>query len=842
MYPAISILLPMVAWWPSFAACGETMDDAGKAAARGVLQRLLGARAADIRLESLPATDGSDTFETTAADGKITVKGTGAVATCRGVYDFLRTGNFGMVTRYGTRLALPARWPDTPVRRIASPFALRQQYNVVSAGYVFPFWDWDQWERELDYDALHGYNMLMAPVATEAIMDRVWKQLGLTQAEIDGFTPGPAYLPWFRMGNLTRHDGPLTPSWHADQIALQHRLLDRMRALGIKPVIHGFAGFVPPGIARLHPDLKLHATAWGGFPADKQALVLAPDQPLYAQIQKLYLAEYRKEFGDCRYVLVDSFNEMELSPGRPAAEWLAGYGAATYQALEAAQPGAVWVIQGWMFGYQRNIWDDTTVRALLGGVPDDRMLILDYPNDYNALFWKNGMDYTVFEGFHNKPWLGGVVPNMGNNTPFNGVLDFYVKYPGTLQHSKTGNNRGICICPEGFENNEVIYEALADGSWHTGTMDTDKWLQAYCESRYGAYPAAMKQAWDIFRGTCYASLHDHPRHGWAFMNLNGKGSLDANPQFHQAADGFLSCAARLGSSSLYLADAIEIAAQSLGFRADEWFALAAASYRQADTEQGDRARDRGLRLLADLDRLLESHPTHRLTRWLDFTRRHGGSPAEQAFYAADARRIVTVWGPPVNDYAAKMWSGLIRDFYAPRMKAVLDGVRDGKRFDCGPWEEKWVESTTLSRIAPFDNPLAEAAQLVAAVCRESVPKVVAPAGEIIGEWIPAQMSLEWKPLEWRITSAQLRNLRGVCFGYAGGNHRLDIQSVAIIADGKEIARETHNGMAGIPSNANTYLLDIPAGTRANNDCLVRAVVRSAGGTDSRGNVMLLPRK
>jgi alpha-N-acetylglucosaminidase len=184
-----------------------------------------------------------------------------------------------MVTRYGTRLKLPVHWPDAPKRRVTTPFALRQHYNVVTAGYVFPYWDWPQWERELDYDALHGYNMLMAPVATEAIMERVWKRLGLTQAEIDAFTPGPAHLPWFRMGNLTHHDGPLTASWHKDQIALQNKLLARMRALGMEPIIQGFAGFVPPGIKRGHPDLKLHSTAWGGFPTDTRLTTIASSAP-----------------------------------------------------------------------------------------------------------------------------------------------------------------------------------------------------------------------------------------------------------------------------------------------------------------------------------------------------------------------------------------------------------------------------------------------------------------------------------------------------------------------------------------------------------------------------------
>ncbi|MFR4417506.1 MAG: alpha-N-acetylglucosaminidase TIM-barrel domain-containing protein [Akkermansia sp.] len=69
----------------------------------------------------------------------------------------------------------------------------------------------------------------------------------------------------------------------------------------------------------------------------------------------------------------------------------------------ASDPEAVWVMQGWMFGYQRNIWNINTLKALLIKVPDDKMLLLDLAADYNKTFWRNGMNWDVFKGFFNKP-------------------------------------------------------------------------------------------------------------------------------------------------------------------------------------------------------------------------------------------------------------------------------------------------------------------------------------------------------------------------------------------------------------------------------------------------------
>lgn len=47
------------------------------------------------------------------------------------------------------------------------------------------------------------------------------------------------------MGNMHGWGGPITQNWIDDQLILQHKILDRMRALGMIPVLPGFAGHVP---------------------------------------------------------------------------------------------------------------------------------------------------------------------------------------------------------------------------------------------------------------------------------------------------------------------------------------------------------------------------------------------------------------------------------------------------------------------------------------------------------------------------------------------------------------------------------------------------------------------
>ncbi len=821
--------------------CPCLADTGPELAARGVIQRLAPSLSDRVHFATIPADQGRDVYEYQSTGGILTVRGNTGVAMCRGFYDYLQANQLGMVSWGGAQLVIPANLPESPLTRVTTPYDHRFYFNVVTYGYTMPYWTWDRWQQEIDWMALHGINLPLALVGNEAIGQRVFQQAGLTQSEIDSFYTGPAHLPWQRMGNITGVDGPLPQSWHTDQIALEHKILDRMHELGIEPIVPAFAGFVPKEMKRVHPEAQLHELSWGGFPSSKHAWLLAPDSPLFGELGSAFIHQWEKEFGKCRYYLADSFNEMQLpKTDQPVTELLAGYGDATYRSIHAGDPDAVWVVQGWMFGYERSIWNAGTVAALLSKVPDDKMLILDEACDFNGVYWKNGMNWSLFNGFDNKPWVYGVIPNMGGATTWNGALNFYATDSvSALNAPNKGHMVGLGFSPEGIENNDVIYELMSDLAWKKEPIKLDDWLPVYCANRYGGCPEAMTRAWDLFRQSCYGTFSDHSRFAWQSGRFGG-GTVNRDPRFIQGIQQFLSCAGELKKSPLYRADALELAATALGIKADDWFGLARKARDSGkDDAMADQAFDRGIQFLTDCDRLLESHPLDRLQRWTDFARAHGTNDSEKDFYEENARRIVTTWGPPVNDYSNRMWSGLIRDYYRQRMRLIFDALKTGKHFERAKWEESYVRSHGVSKVEPFSDPLDSAVKLVNAAC--SLPMPDAPAPDSIASWTPDQMSTEWKTIDWPITADELHRMGGVEFLYTAGRHRLDVRWAAVIADGKEIARDTHHGYAGLPDNNNVYQFDIPATAQANNGCVIRASVRSDGGTDSRGQIVLIAR-
>ncbi len=55
---------------------------------------------------------------------------------------------------------------------------------------------------------------------------------------------------------------------------------------------------------------------------------------------------------------------------------------------------------------------------------------------------------------------------------------------------------------------------------------------------------------------------------------------------------------------------------------------------------------------------------------------------------------------------------LIRDFYAPRMRELINARIKGDGFDCEAWEAAWINTPGNSQLDPFDQPAEAARDLV----------------------------------------------------------------------------------------------------------------------------------
>ena len=106
----------------------------------------------------------------------------------------------------------------------------------------------------------------------------------------------------------------------------------------------------------------------------------------------------------------------------------------------------------------------------------------------------------------------------------------------------------------------------------------------------------------------------------------------------------------------------------------------------------------------------------------------------------------------------------------------------------------------------------------------------------IGGWKPAQIKAQPAPLEWDVTrQVTAAGKAQVGFEYTAGACGIDIAWVALLADGQEVSRDTHEGFAGGSPRKPVYVLDVPA-PKAGAKYALRAQVVGDGGTDSAGSV------
>ncbi|WP_199783219.1 alpha-N-acetylglucosaminidase TIM-barrel domain-containing protein, partial [Streptomyces alboniger] len=214
--------------------------------ARSALNRLLPRHAEQFRLRLRPAPGREDRFRVTGATGRIEVSGTTPGVLLTGVHWYLKYVCGTHITWNGSQSVLPRRLP-APARPLERSTSLPHRFalNDTNDGYTAPYADWTYWERMIDVLALHGCNEVLVVAGAEAVYHRVLKEFGYSDAEARAWLPAPSHQPWWLLQNLSGYGGPLSEHLISDRAELGRRICDRLRSLGIAPVLPGYYGHVP---------------------------------------------------------------------------------------------------------------------------------------------------------------------------------------------------------------------------------------------------------------------------------------------------------------------------------------------------------------------------------------------------------------------------------------------------------------------------------------------------------------------------------------------------------------------------------------------------------------------
>eukprot|EP01083_Nonionella_stella_P003952 11370_1 len=602
--------------------------------------------------------------------------------------------------------------------------------NPCTDSYSMVWWDWDRWEKELDWMALQNINLLLLPTLNELIEYELYTaHYGLSVDELTTYFVGPAFLAWFRMGNLrgwppyyTSDEHRLlsmTPGWLQQQLILSYRIIARCIELGIDLILPGFSGHVPTAFTHYVKGDFYDGSRWFGMPNELTHLkFLDPTDELfvtvgleYQRIQYDIISSFLAiKRSNTIFLWLDQFNE--LTPKSDKLEYLKKSGENQLRSLQLKEYSSKikWTIQGWMFVHMRRYWSNDKIQHYLGGIGGDDILILDLIAEKGSIA-KNS-DY--FFG-HNYIWC--FLHNFGGGAGLSGNLQNI--FDTLSNHSRNEHWRGIGISMEGIHNNPMLYHAVLYHSFkvenEANTMDV--FVAKYISSRYGKviFNAQILDMWKALHELIYNSVQGK----WSVTKslivkrpsqgiVSGVSEFDSNYIAGKTASGFQTTLVDYPVCKLFLIwerfvmfaqesrdkvlqsktfanDIAEITRQLLSDMFQQMFLLWRVN-------ESRRLEEVMLGIIDDIDATLSDFKYFRLDEWIQNARMFGDSKEEKDYFEWNARNLITRWGPnaEINDYASRQWNGLMSNYYKIRW------MRFFNRKDHVNFEKQWQKQTIAS--------------------------------------------------------------------------------------------------------------------------------------------------
>jgi len=698
-----------------FSVLAVSCMDPDVRSAKELCGRIVGEKSSGFVFEKI-ASD-KDAYEIESVGDKIVVRGNNANSMAVGLNRYL-TEFCGTTVSWWDYVptVMPETLPVIPSKVMAEALVPQRFFlNYCTFGYTMPWWGWKEWERFIDWMALNGINMPLAITGQEAVWQKVWRKWGLSDDEIRSFFVGPSHLPWQRMCNVDRWEGPLPQEWIDSQAALGKKILRRERELGMHPVLPGFAGHVPAELADHNPGLDTtRVSYWGGFADKYRTTFLAPMDPSFAAIQKDFLTEQAKLYGTDHIYGVDPFNEIDAPYWDP--ETLAKMADGIYRSMAEVDPDAVWLQMGWLFYADQEHWTPENIEAYLTAVPEGRLIILDYYLE-NIAIWKRT------NRFYGVPYIACYLGNFGGNTVIEGNMRDISAWTREAYEDGGENLVGIGSTLEGFGVNEPVYQFLMDKAWDTGISDSRR-VDMIADSRFGRESDSFREAWHLLDEDIYTSVSRtghatlnmaHPCFtGWWHWTTNPMITYD-NPTLGEVWKLMLE---DTSDKDEYLFDVANVGRQWMGNHFRELRDLYTEAYNRRDIEALEALSGEMLGIFDDTEALLSSREEFSLRRWIEDARRAGSL---SDYYEQNARTLVSVWGDSYHlcDYASRAWTGLLGTYYKPRWKMFFDRTSATQEFDQAAFDEDiwafendWrMVSTPVTYPAP-ENPVDVSRRLI----------------------------------------------------------------------------------------------------------------------------------
>lgn len=641
------------------------------------------------------STNGKDIFIITTDGAKPCIKGNSTLSVTTGFNWYLNHfAHINLAWNNGVKADLTAATLPLPMseEQHISTADYRYYFNYCTFSYSMAFWTWERWQKEIDWMALHGINLPLSLVGMDVVWKNVLTELGYNKKEINDFIAGPGFQAWWLMNNLEGWGGANPDWWYERQEVLAKNILNRMRSLGMQPVLAGYSGMVPNNIKAKKGWNVADPGAWCTF---RRPAFLVPTDSHFSEMATLYYKHLRALMGTSRYYSMDPFHEGGNTSGvnLPAAY------RAIQQEMDRENPNAVWVIQS---------WNENPRLECLQTIKSGKLLVLDLFSDGQPK-WQNG--------YNGHDFVYCMLHNFGGRVGLHGRLETTMNGYYKALRTKPNQLKGIGATPEGIETNPMLYDALFELPWANNTS-AKNWLNGYVKARYSAENTQAEEAWNLLlrsvydcktsqQGTSEPVICARPN-----LTVNSVSTWSTSAIYYdkqdviKAASLLLEAGATLSGDN-YNYDLVDVVRQAITDRASGLLKQIKQAYDARDIEKFTVLKNQFLQLILDQDRLLATHSGFSLGTWTGMARNvteenPHTTIEDKKWMEWNARTQITVWGTKsaannggLHDYSNREWSGLLKDFHYKRWNIFFDNLL-AKRAqpDWFSIEEAWTKDFT----------------------------------------------------------------------------------------------------------------------------------------------------
>lgn len=657
----------------------ETIDNV-----YGIIDRTIGAQYRDwFSFEIVNDNNENDWYEISDKNGKIHIKGNEGLSLTTGLNYYYKNYLNVHISEQTKQVSMPSAIVKVnSIIRKETPYQVRYAFNYCTLSYTFAFFGQDEWQRENDWLALNGVNVVLDLAGQEATWIKFLMNFGYSFDDAKDWLTGPAYYAWQFMDNMEVFGGPVPDGYVKDRLEMARSSQRWKRSLGMQTILQGYAGMVPTNFNEYQKDVDLLVQGgWGGF---TRPSMIATDTATYDEYARLFYEAQEFVYGATSdYYAVDPFHEGGKRPADLSDSTIADE---VLNSMLEYDKDAVWVVQGW----QSNPTND-----LLKGMGDrreDHVLVVDlikYPIASWTKYNKTSYGSTKLDAkeFNGTSWAWGLLANFGGNPSMHGQMEVMVN---DIQNAKKTSQHmvGLGIISEAQYDNPVMYDLIFDLAWADDDFNLDNWLQGYINRRYGGTSENARTAWSIMKNANY-------NHGVRFTNelfgMKSKTPQDYGKQTIPYGAENLESALRLlledfdkfKDSECYLYDITEIMRQQVSNYAVLKYNEVLDARTPDTVEEFKALKDEFLNSFEVLNEVASTQQEQLGGEWIGKATDRASAYDDFAIdsFEMGAKALISSWGSRsshggLKDYGWRNYEGIFKDLNTSIWSEYLNRVAD----------------------------------------------------------------------------------------------------------------------------------------------------------------------